>query len=341
MTNSSATPDFDLRPPSEAQLRKLIDGLGDEERRVVLHHGDEEPFCGVFLAEKREGVFTCRLCGLPLFKAGTKFESGTGWPSFTAPFDEDHLRRVRDARYATETFEICARCGAQQGTSTRPAAERAGTTAGGSPSRSGVGLTQLAAVRQRALVADRPRAAPHFVDALSGTQILMMLTPSGRRSSPAAGEDVVRRPRRQRNKHAASGLVRLWQRRPPLPRAWSIPRWPATTRFALPRPPGSPGWTRGPEHRETGPNPPGARSGGAGGWRRCPSSRPCVPGTGCFDRFGSRNGRPRPSGREEGGRLPNPAPLVEGPRRPARAAIRDGQRKLLPGGRRSRPPIAW
>jgi peptide-methionine (R)-S-oxide reductase len=61
-------------------------------------------------------VFTCRLCGLPLFKAGTKFESGTGWPSFTAPFDEDHLRRVRDARYATETFEVvCARCGAQQG----------------------------------------------------------------------------------------------------------------------------------------------------------------------------------------------------------------------------------
>ena len=116
ITNSSATLQFDLAPPNDAQLRQLIDGLDDEERRVMLHHGDEKPFCGVLLAEKREGVFTCRLCGLPLFKAGTKFESGTGWPSFTAPFDEDHLRRVRDARYATQTFEVvCARCGAQQG----------------------------------------------------------------------------------------------------------------------------------------------------------------------------------------------------------------------------------
>jgi len=116
MSNSSASPQFDLTPPSEAQLKKLIDGLSGEERRVMLHHGDERPFCGVLLAEKREGVFTCRLCGLPLFKAGTKFESGTGWPSFTAPFDAEHLRRVRDARYVTETFEVvCARCGAQQG----------------------------------------------------------------------------------------------------------------------------------------------------------------------------------------------------------------------------------
>jgi peptide-methionine (R)-S-oxide reductase len=116
MTTSAAAPHFDLTPPSEPQLKKLIEGLDDEERRVMLHHGDEEPFCGIFLSEKREGVFTCRLCGLPLFKTGTKFESGTGWPSFTAPFDKAHLRRLRDPRYPTETFEVvCARCGAQQG----------------------------------------------------------------------------------------------------------------------------------------------------------------------------------------------------------------------------------
>jgi peptide-methionine (R)-S-oxide reductase len=97
-------------------LQALIGGLSAEERRVMLNHGDEAPFCGVFLTEKREGVYTCRLCGLPLFKAGAKFESGTGWPSFTTPFAESHLRSIRDTSYGMVRTEIvCARCGAQQG----------------------------------------------------------------------------------------------------------------------------------------------------------------------------------------------------------------------------------
>ena len=75
---------FDLERPSEKQLQVLIDGLSAEERRVMLNHGDEAPFCGVFLTEKRDGIYGCRLCGLPLFRGGAKFESGTGWPSFTA-----------------------------------------------------------------------------------------------------------------------------------------------------------------------------------------------------------------------------------------------------------------
>ncbi len=116
MTNSATIPHFDLTPPSETQMRTLRAGLSEEERRVMFHHGDEEPFCGLLLSEKRAGIFSCRLCGLPLFRTATKFESGTGWPSFTSPFDEAHLRRVLDARYATKTFEVvCARCSAQQG----------------------------------------------------------------------------------------------------------------------------------------------------------------------------------------------------------------------------------
>lgn len=107
---------FDLTPPSEKQLHDLIEDLSDEERDVLLEHGTEAPFCGVLLTEKREGAFTCRLCGLPLFKAGTKFESGTGWPSFTAPFAQGHLRDIRDSSYGMIRTEIvCVRCGAHQG----------------------------------------------------------------------------------------------------------------------------------------------------------------------------------------------------------------------------------
>jgi peptide-methionine (R)-S-oxide reductase len=107
---------FDLTPPTPDQLQHLAATLDDEERKVLLHHGTEAPFCGVFLKEKRAGVFTCRLCGLPLFNGGTKFESGTGWPSFTQPFAEGHLKYIRDASYGMVRTEIvCSRCGAHQG----------------------------------------------------------------------------------------------------------------------------------------------------------------------------------------------------------------------------------
>jgi hypothetical protein len=68
---------FNLAPPTEEQFSELAAELDDQERRVLLEHGTEAPFCGIFLEENREGVFTCRLCGLPLFIGGTKFESGT------------------------------------------------------------------------------------------------------------------------------------------------------------------------------------------------------------------------------------------------------------------------
>jgi peptide-methionine (R)-S-oxide reductase len=113
---SSALLGFELTPPTETQLELLASTLSDEERHLLLGHGEEAPFCGVFLTEKREGVYTCRLCGLPLFKGGSKFESGTGWPSFTAPFAEGHLRQIRDTRYGMIRIEIvCGRCGSHQG----------------------------------------------------------------------------------------------------------------------------------------------------------------------------------------------------------------------------------
>ena len=83
---------FDLTPPTEGEFNALAAELDDEERKVLLEHGTEAPFCGALLDEKREGLFTSRLCGLPLFHGGAKFESGTGWPSFAFHFQPDFAR---------------------------------------------------------------------------------------------------------------------------------------------------------------------------------------------------------------------------------------------------------
>ena len=114
--DETTTTMFDLTPPSEQQREQLIADLDDQEKHVLLEHGTEAPFCGVFLTEKRDGIYTCRLCGLPLFKGGAKFESGTGWPSFTTPVSAEHLEYIRDTSYGmTRTEIVCARCGAHQG----------------------------------------------------------------------------------------------------------------------------------------------------------------------------------------------------------------------------------
>jgi len=107
---------FELEPPSPDERGRLEAGLTQEERDVLLHHGTEAPFCGVLLENKKPGVYCCRLCGLPLFKGGEKFESGTGWPSFTAPYDDGHVKFVRDTSYGMVRIEIrCARCDSHQG----------------------------------------------------------------------------------------------------------------------------------------------------------------------------------------------------------------------------------
>ena len=97
---------WDLSPLSETERLAAAESLTEEERRVLLHQGTEPPFCGGLLAEKRPGVFTCKLCELPLFRSDSKFDSGTGWPSFNQPFDKDHIRHVRDTSHGmirTET----------------------------------------------------------------------------------------------------------------------------------------------------------------------------------------------------------------------------------------------
>jgi peptide-methionine (R)-S-oxide reductase len=107
---------FDLTPLTPEERRRLEAALTEEERHVLLEHGTERPFCGAFVDQKTPGTYSCRLCGLPLFHATEKFDSGTGWPSFTSPYDESHLTYVRDVRHGMVRTEIrCARCGSHQG----------------------------------------------------------------------------------------------------------------------------------------------------------------------------------------------------------------------------------
>ena len=102
---------FDLGPLSDAQRAALAQHLSAEERRILLDHGTEPPFCGGLLDNKAKGTYICRLCELPLFRSASKFESGTGWPSFYEPFDPDHVRYLRDRSYGMERVEIrCGRC---------------------------------------------------------------------------------------------------------------------------------------------------------------------------------------------------------------------------------------
>jgi len=120
-TDRSTRPDrspsgFDLTPPSAEERARLEADLSAEEKRVLLHHGTEAPFCGGLLNNKEDGVYCCRECGLPLFRAETKFESGTGWPSFFAPIDETHVLSIKDTSYGMVRIETrCARCDSHQG----------------------------------------------------------------------------------------------------------------------------------------------------------------------------------------------------------------------------------
>ncbi len=115
-TAPSSQSAYDLTPPTAAERQALEATLTREEADVLLKHGTEAPFCGGLLANKEPGAYCCRLCGLPLFRANTKFESGTGWPSFYAPFDERHVVGVRDTSYGMVRIETrCARCDSHQG----------------------------------------------------------------------------------------------------------------------------------------------------------------------------------------------------------------------------------
>ena len=112
-TPTTSAAGYDLTPlRGEARDRAVeAAGLSEEERHILLDHGTERPGCGLLLDNKEAGTYACNLCGLPLFQSGSKFESGTGWPSFFQPADPDHVRDIEDRSYGMVRIETrCARC---------------------------------------------------------------------------------------------------------------------------------------------------------------------------------------------------------------------------------------
>jgi len=90
--------------------------LTPEQYRVLRHKGTERAFTGALWNNHESGVYRCAGCGLELFNSDTKFESGTGWPSFFQPLDPTHVgTEVDNSLFSRRTEVHCARCGGHLG----------------------------------------------------------------------------------------------------------------------------------------------------------------------------------------------------------------------------------
>jgi peptide-methionine (R)-S-oxide reductase len=117
-----ARADNQSAPPSGERIEKMTKSnqewkaeLTPQQYDVMREEGTERPFTSPLLDEHRKGVFACAGCGLPLFDADAKFDSGTGWPSFFQAMPE-HVETKTDHKLLMARTEYhCARCGAHQG----------------------------------------------------------------------------------------------------------------------------------------------------------------------------------------------------------------------------------
>jgi peptide-methionine (R)-S-oxide reductase len=90
--------------------------LSPDEYAVLREAATERPGTGPLLHEHRTGVFKCRACGNELFRSDTKFESGSGWPSFYDPMDSDAVELIEDKSHGMVRTEVrCKRCGSHLG----------------------------------------------------------------------------------------------------------------------------------------------------------------------------------------------------------------------------------
>ncbi|MGM0594266.1 MAG: peptide-methionine (R)-S-oxide reductase MsrB [Pseudomonadota bacterium] len=101
---------------SDMTDQKWREALTPEQYRVCREKGTEAPFTGKLLHNKESGIYTCACCGVPLFDSETKFDSGSGWPSFWDVVDPDKVTLITDHSHGMTRIEVtCANCGAHLG----------------------------------------------------------------------------------------------------------------------------------------------------------------------------------------------------------------------------------
>lgn len=99
--------------PTKEELKKR---LTRQQWEVTQNKGTEAPFSGKYVKSKESGMYSCMVCGAPLFSSQTKFESGTGWPSFYKPAAGDNVVLRDDFSHGQQRTEVvCKRCGSHLG----------------------------------------------------------------------------------------------------------------------------------------------------------------------------------------------------------------------------------
>lgn len=107
---------YEITPLPLERVEQLASKLDREAYEITQRAGTERAFCGGLLDNKKDGVYACVVCDLPLFSSEHKFNSGTGWPSFHTEFDREHVSRKSDVAHGMVRTEInCARCGSHLG----------------------------------------------------------------------------------------------------------------------------------------------------------------------------------------------------------------------------------